>query len=124
MASKIEECEALYRFAGQPALFKFTPFVPPAMDGLLEDRGKHWIEPFCVMELNDLSAVPEPTNFEIRMETEINWAWVQRLMAMKGIPERHGLTTMKLFDRSLLTTVFFTVCDQGMAVACGYWGSR
>jgi GNAT superfamily N-acetyltransferase len=119
LVSKIEKCEEIYRQAGQPVLFKITPFVSPLLDRMLEDRGYKSIEPSLVMELDNLSAVPEPSRFEICIESAITREWVDRLITMNGMAERDGNTTLKLFDRTLLHTSFFTLYDEDVAVACG-----
>jgi ribosomal protein S18 acetylase RimI-like enzyme len=120
LADKIQKCEDLYRQAGQPVIFKMTPFVPSELDGLLEERGYRYVEPSLVMELDDLSAVPEPSAAgEIRIDDAVSRAWVDRLAVMNGMSAKAGDTTMKLFEQPLLATGFFTLYEQGAAVACG-----
>lgn len=119
LGDKISICEDVYAEAGQPAIFKITPFVHPDLDRLLEERGYRAIEPSLVMELGDLSAVPSPTRYEIRMETSVTREWVDRLGEIGGLSARDRDTTMKLFERPLMRAGFFTLYDGGEPAACG-----
>lgn len=120
MVAKIERCESIYRQAGQPVIFKMTPFVPSGLDGMLEARGYRYVEPSLVMELGGLSVVPEPSSDDvIRIDGTVSEEWVERLTAMNGMSAGSGNTTMRLFERPLLPTGFFTLYDQDNAVACG-----
>jgi ribosomal protein S18 acetylase RimI-like enzyme len=119
LEAKIEKCEEAYREAGQPVIFKMTPFVPPQLDRILEDRGYKYIEPSLVMELDDLSATPEPSHDGIRIESAITQEWVDHLRAMNGMSERDGDTTMQLFASPPMRTGFFTLYEEDFAVAVG-----
>ncbi|MFD0673857.1 GNAT family N-acetyltransferase [Cohnella sp. GCM10027633] len=119
LGDKISISEEVYAQAGQPAIFKITPFIHPELERLLEERGYASIEPSLVMELDDLSAVPEPTRYEIRMEPSVTREWVERLGTIGGLSARDRYTTMKLFERPLMRTGFFTLYDGNDAVACG-----
>lgn len=120
LADKIARSEAVYEQAGQPAIFKITPFVHPELEPLLEQRGYRTIEPSLVMELDDLSRVPDPTpEYRIRVEGAVTPAWVEELRTVGGLSERNGRTTIKLFERPLLRTGFFTLYDDEAPVACG-----
>lgn len=120
LADKIARSEEIYRQAGQPAIFKITPFVDPRLDPMLGERGYKTIEPSLVMELDDLAKVPDPSpDYRIRVEPSVTEAWVDELRAVGGLSERNGRTTMKLFERPLLRTGFFTLYDGEAPVACG-----
>ncbi|MFC5530658.1 GNAT family N-acetyltransferase [Cohnella yongneupensis] len=119
-SEKIALCEDIYDKAGQPVIFKITPFIHPELEPLLEARGYKTIEPSLVMELDDLSSVPEPdSRFELRLTPSVSEEWVNRLISMNGMSERDGRTTMKLFERPLMRTGFFTLYDGHTPVACG-----
>ncbi|CAG7652938.1 hypothetical protein PAESOLCIP111_06674 [Paenibacillus solanacearum] len=118
LSDKIAKCEAIYAEAGQPAIFKITPFIHPQLEGLLEERGYKSIESSLVMELEDLSAVPEPSRYEIQIG-HVNQEWIDRLISMNGMSEKNGRTTMKMFERPLMKTGFFTLYDGQTAIACG-----
>ncbi len=120
LADKIAESEEIYRQAGQPALFKITPFVHPGLEPLLEERGYRTIEPSLVRELDDLSAVPAPSaEYDVRVDALVTPEWVDTLRSMNGMSERDGRTTLKLFERPLMRTGFFTLYDGSVPVACG-----
>lgn len=120
LVDKIARSEAIYEQAGQPAIFKITPFVHPDLEPLLEQRGYRKIEPSLVMELDDLAQVPAPSpEYRIRIEPSVTQTWVDELRTVGGLSERNGRTTMKLFERPLLRTGFFTLYDGETPVACG-----
>ncbi len=119
LEEKIAICEAIYAEAGQPTIFKITPFIDPRLDSLLDERGYNSVEHSLVMELGDLSEVPEPTRYDIQIDLAVNQEWVNRLMTMNGMSEKSGRTTMKMFERPLMRTGFFTLYDGETAIACG-----
>lgn len=119
LSDKIALCEAIYAEAGQNTIFKITPFIHPQLDRMLDERGYKSVEPSLVRELEDLSAVPEPSRYEIKIDQSVNQAWVDRLISMNGMSEKNGRTTMKMFERPLMKTGFFTLYDGQTAVACG-----
>lgn len=119
LEEKIALCEAVYAEAGQPAIFKITPFIHPRLDSLLDERGYKSVEPSLVMELEDLSTVPEPSRYDIQIDQSVNQAWIDRLISMNGMSEKNGRTTMKMFERPLMRTGFFTLYDGEAAIACG-----
>lgn len=119
LEDKIAQCEAIYAEAGQPTIFKITPFIHPLLERLLDERGYKSVEPSLVMELEDLSSVPEPSRYDIQIDQSVTRAWVDRLISMNGMSEKNGRTTMKMFERPLMKTGFFTLLDGQMAIACG-----
>ena len=80
---KVAHCEELYAAAGLPAIFRITPFAPPALDAALEARSYDRIDHTRqqVTRLNrPLPAAPEGVAFR----SMILEAWLDVAGPMRG----------------------------------------
>ena len=86
LEEKIDECEAIYRRWGTPAVFKISPIGDPDLDKRLEARG-YRIEHTVMVMTKDLAALQEcPAVPEgLRAEDRVTDEWIDGLFRLKNV---------------------------------------
>ena len=113
---KIDYCEALYRGAGLPILFRLTPFSePPELDRALERRGYVKLEPTAVeAAVIDREALPEGDAREMPLSP-----WTEAVGELRGSPADHRASHHSRLEGLALTKRAVAIEEGGAIVATG-----
>ena len=114
---KVLQCEALYRAAGLPAVFRLTPFSPPAgLDRVLENRGYGRVDPSLVMYCPLEGAGARASGAAFRAVGCIDdWLTVHAILKGGPADPTHG----EMLRRVVPEGLFAALSDGGRPVACG-----
>lgn len=120
---KLARAEAAYAEAGQPLIFRLTPFSEPAgLDALLEAQGMHRFEDTRVMVLADLAGVAAEglpagaTVHALGLE-----AFAQRVGALRGSPLAQRIAHGQRLVQSPVPFSAFELRVDGEPLACGQY---
>ncbi len=92
IGEKVAACEALYRAAGLPPIFRLTPWAPPALDALLAERGYTLLDPTDVLAapLGDCSLTGEGHGWRLAERDEWLGVYGRLIGANDGAQAAHG----------------------------------
>ena len=126
LAAKLQRCEALYRDAGLPLVFRITPFSqPPGLDDELAALGLVALDDTRVMVNVTLPAGPAPA-----LPPGVRWvslpapAYAEAVGQLRGSPESQRLAHAQRLASSPVPCQGFAIERDGEILACGQFAQE
>jgi GNAT superfamily N-acetyltransferase len=117
---KVATCERLYAERGLPAIFRMTPFAPPALDALLERRGYRRADETEVRARRLDTALP-PSACRTRVGVRVYGVdrWLEIFAALSGSPAGNRAAHRAVLNAVPGTRRLLVLWADGTPAACG-----
>ncbi|SFS60477.1 GNAT family N-acetyltransferase [Paenibacillus sp. BC26] len=119
LEERIAACEAVYNEAAQDTIFKITPFGPPDLDQILDQRGYAIADPSRVMIIESLVDVPAPELQGMKIEYEMSDSWLDTMCEMNRITGTNKQLAAQIITSTKPKQGYFTLAVNDEPVACG-----
>jgi ribosomal protein S18 acetylase RimI-like enzyme len=119
VTQKIEKCEHEFDAKGLPVVFKMTTAAcPPALDGLLAERGYGDVAPTSV-QLLDLAPPAEPLVRAVSVSSVAEEAWLMNYCRLNAVDEGDKPTLRKILGAIVPRSHFVSLHHKGEVIGCG-----
>ena len=126
LGEKIRACEAFYRGAGLPVIFKMTPdSQPQGLDERLADEG-YAREADTSLQVLDLSAqgvwdlpAPAPLDADLTIENGLGGEWMAAFARMSATSEQAAANHRRILESILPQCGYLALKVNGQVAACG-----
>jgi N-acetylglutamate synthase len=117
---KIATCERLYAERGLPAIFRMTPFAPPALDAMLAERGYRRADETEVRARRlDTALPPSACRTRVRVGVLAVDRWLEIFGALSGSPARNRAAHRAVLNAVPGTQRLLVLWADDAPAACG-----